>query len=141
MYHLQLNGEAAYKWREVYRQPRTVFQLLQRSILPLGYQLMASAEERVGRAISASIWRFWRKIQATKDGKKRKRLKAETWLKLAIKPEEVERTPNDVLADSRDVEEEAASLYEEMRQNLEHTGKDFTDVGVRQKHRRLKEIK
>ena len=55
MYHLQLNGEAAYKWREVYRQPRTVFQLLQRSILPLGYQLMASAEERVGRAISASI--------------------------------------------------------------------------------------
>ena len=41
MYYLQLNGEVAYKWREVYRQPRTAFQLLQRSILPLGYQLMA----------------------------------------------------------------------------------------------------
>ena len=51
MYYLQLNGEVAHKWREVYRQPRTAFQLLQRSILPLGYQLMASAEERVRRAM------------------------------------------------------------------------------------------
>ena len=59
------------------------------------------------------------KIQTTKNGKKRKRLKAETWLKLmAIKPEEVERTPNDVLADGRNVEEEAASLYEEMKEKL-----------------------
>ena len=81
------------------------------------------------------------KIQATKDGKKRKRLKAETWLKLVIKPEEIERTPNDVLADSRNVEEEAASLYEEMKQKLEHTGKDFTDVGIRHKYRHFKEIK
>ena len=57
-------------------------------------------------------------------------MKAETWLRLAIKPEEVERTPNDVLADSRDVEEEAASLYEGTRPNLEHTGKDFNDYHV-----------
>ena len=48
MYYLQLSGEVAYKWREVYWKPRTAFQLLQRSILPLGYQLMESAEERVG---------------------------------------------------------------------------------------------
>ena len=87
--------------------------------MPLGYQLIASAEERVGRAIGTSIRRFWMKIQTTKNGKKRKRLKAETWLKLmAIKPEEVERTPNDVLADGRNVEEEAASLYEEMKEKL-----------------------
>ena len=63
MYYIQLNGKVAYKWREVYWKPRTAFQLLQRSILPLGYQLMASAEERVGRAIGMSIRRFWTKIQ------------------------------------------------------------------------------
>ena len=141
MYYIQLNGEVAYKWREVYWKPRTAFQLLQRSILPLGYQLMASAEERVGRAIGMSIRRFWTKIQTITNGKKRKRLKAETWLKLAIKPEEIERTPNDVLADGRNVEEEAASLYEEMKQKLAHAGNDFTDVGNRQKYRHLKEIK
>ena len=126
MYYLQLNGEVAFKWCEVYRQPRTAFKLLQRSILPLQYQLMASAEERVGRAISANIRRFWTKIQATKGQKKRKRSIAETWLKLAIKLEEIERTLNDVLADSRNVEEEAVSLYEEVKQKLEHTGKGFT---------------
>jgi len=80
--------------------------------LPLGYQLKASGQERIGNALAESIRRFWRKVQGTKDGKKRKRLKAETWVKLAIKPEEIERTPFDVLAETRNVEEKAASLYE-----------------------------
>lgn len=66
MFYLQINGEAAFKWRDSYGQPCKVFNLLQRSILPLGYQLMASAEERVGKAFSESIRRFWRKIQAIK---------------------------------------------------------------------------
>ena len=52
MFYLQINGEAAFKWRDSYGQPCKVFNLLQRSILPLGYQLMASAEERVGKAFS-----------------------------------------------------------------------------------------
>ena len=29
MYYIQLDGEVAYKWREVYWKPRTAFQLLQ----------------------------------------------------------------------------------------------------------------
>ena len=107
MFYLQINGEAAFKWRDSYGQPCKVFNLLQRSILPLGYQLMASAEERVGKAFSESIRRFWRKIQAIKNGNKRKQLKAETWLTLAIKPEEFKQTPNDALADTVNVEEEA----------------------------------
>ena len=46
MFHLQINGEAVLKWREVYGRPRTVFDLLQRSILPVGYELKASGQER-----------------------------------------------------------------------------------------------
>ena len=132
MYYLQLNGEVIYNWRQVHGRPQTVFDLLQRSILPLGYQLKASGQERIGNALAESIRRFWRKVQGTKDGKKRKRLKAETWVKLAIKPEEIERTPFDVLAETRNVEEKTASLYEEMRQELAYRGKDFTDVGKKQ---------
>jgi len=141
MYYLQLNGEVIYNWRQVHGRPQTVFDLLQRSILPLGYQLKASGQERIGNALAESIRRFWRKVQGTKDGKKRNRLKAETWVKLAIKPEEIERTPFDVLAETRNVEEKAASLYEEMRQELAHRGKDFTDVGKKQQHRHLTQIK
>ena len=75
MFYLQINGEAAFKWRDSYSQPCKVFNLLQRSILPLGYKLMASAEERVGKAFSESIRRFWRKIQTIKNGNKRKQLR------------------------------------------------------------------
>ena len=39
MFYLQLNGEA-WRLREVCGQPSTVFQILQLSILPLGYRLM-----------------------------------------------------------------------------------------------------
>lgn len=141
MFYIQLNGEVAFKWREVCSQPCKVFNLLQRSILPLGYHLTASAEERVGKALSESIRRFWRKIQATKDGKKRKHLKSGTWLKLAIKPEEFAQTPNDALADMVNVEEKAARLYEEMQLNLAHFGKNYIDVSNRQKYRHLAEIK
>ena len=73
MYYLQLNGEAALRWREVSGKPRTVFQLLQKSVKPLGYRFEESARERVGHAIDESIRRFWRKMQDTKDGKKRKK--------------------------------------------------------------------
>jgi len=119
MFHLEINGEAIWKWRELCGHPSTVFDLLQRSILPLGYKPMKLSRERVGNAIA--VGRFWQKIQATTNGKKRKRLKAETWVKLALKLEEIQRTPNDVLAQltqqnsqlSATVEEKAADLYNE----------------------------
>ena len=85
MFHLQINGEVVYKWRDVYGRPRTVCDLLQASILPLGYEMTESVRERVGKTTAESIRRFWRKMQSTKDGKKRKRIKAETWIKLAIR--------------------------------------------------------
>ena len=68
MFHLQLNGEVLFTWRQAHGRPQTVFDLLQRSILPLGYELKASGQERVGNALSESIRRFWRKVQGTKDG-------------------------------------------------------------------------
>ena len=42
--------------------------------------------------------RFREKLQSSRNGKKRKKLKAETWIKLGIKAEEIKQTPNDVLA-------------------------------------------
>ena len=53
MFYFQLNGEA-WRLREVCGQPSTVFQLLQLSILPLGYRLTESAGERVGSALADS---------------------------------------------------------------------------------------
>jgi len=98
MFQFQLNGEALWRWREVCGQPNTVFALLQLSIVPLGYRLTEPAEERVGSALAETIRRFWRKNQHIKSTTKRKQMRAETWIKLGVKPEEIEESPKDVLA-------------------------------------------
>ena len=97
MLHFELNGETVWRLREVCGEPSKVFAILQSSILPLGYRLAESARERVGIALAESIRRFWRKIQDSKNAKKRKQMRTETWLKLGIKPEEIKQSPKDVL--------------------------------------------
>ena len=88
-------------------------------------------------------------IHQGREKEKTKRIKAETWIKLAIRPDEIKQTPNDVLAQLTEdnsklraaVEEKAADLYDEMRQRLAHSGKEFTEVGKKQQHRHLTQIK
>ena len=55
MFHIQINGDAIWKWREVYSRPRIVFDLFQQSILPLGYELMGSSRDRVGNVVAVNI--------------------------------------------------------------------------------------
>ena len=66
------NGEEVYRCREICGKPATVFDFLQVSAKPLGYQFEESARDRIGHAIAESIRRYWRNIQATADGKTRK---------------------------------------------------------------------
>ena len=106
------------------------FDLIQRSILQLGYQLFYSSRDRIGNAVAAGIRRFYQKTQATTNGnEKQNRLKAETWLKLAIDPEEIQRTPNDVIMAqliqqngklSTTVKERASDLYDDWDAKLKN---------------------
>ena len=48
MFYLQLNGEAALRRRKVCGKPRTVFELLQESVNPLGYRFEESARSVLG---------------------------------------------------------------------------------------------
>ena len=43
LFTLQMNDEAAWRLREIYRPPQKVFELLQTSIMPLGYRLTESS--------------------------------------------------------------------------------------------------
>ena len=123
MFSPQVNGEAVWELRQVYGHPMMAFDLIQRSILQLGYQLFDSSRDRIGNAVAAGIRRFYQKTQATTNGnEKQNRLKAETWLKLAIDPEEIQRTPNDVIMAqliqqngklSTTVKERASDLYDD----------------------------
>ena len=72
---------------------------------------------------------------------KRKQLKGETWIKVSLQPHEIEQSPNDVVAhltrENRELdtslEAKAADLYRHMCDT--HSGKDFTEVGKRQRQR------
>ena len=68
MFSLQINGEAVWESRQVHSHPMRAFDLIQRSILPLGYQLFDSSRDRIGNAVAASIRRFCQKMQATTNG-------------------------------------------------------------------------
>ena len=45
-FHLQINGEALRHWREVRRQPRAAFDVLQANISSIGYKMEESARDR-----------------------------------------------------------------------------------------------
>ena len=98
VYMIQMSGEAAWKCREFYWMPRRVFDSLQASILPLGYKLNESSCDRVGRTVGENIRRFKRKMDSITSGKQRQKVRAETWVKITINPEEIALTPSDVLA-------------------------------------------
>ena len=54
-FHLQIHGEEVYRCREICGKPATVFDFLQVSVKPLGYQFEESARDRIGHAIAESI--------------------------------------------------------------------------------------
>lgn len=149
VFTLQMNGEAAWRLREIYWPPQKVFELFQTSIMPLGYRLTESSRDRVGRTIGENIRRFKRRMETITNGKKRKQFRSETWINITINPEEIEQSPNDTIAQLTEenshlratVEDQAAELYDAMRERLAHKGKDFTDVGKKQQHRHLTQIK
>ena len=63
VYMIQMSGEAAWKCREFYWLPHIVFDLLQASMLPLGYKLNESSCDRVGHIVGEDMkeykWSAW----------------------------------------------------------------------------------
>ena len=115
--------------------PRHCLNYFKIGVSQLGYRLAVSGCERVGQAFAQSVRRFRLKIQSTLNGKKRKQLESETWIKVSLQPHEIEQSPNDVVAhltrENRELntslEAKAADLYRHMCDS--HSGKDFTEVG------------
>jgi len=71
-------------------------------------------------------------------------MKGDTWIKVDIKPDEVQCTPNNITAELNkrcaNVEEMAAELHDKMRRELAHSRKEIQDVGKKQQNRHLSQI-
>ncbi|CAH3026482.1 unnamed protein product [Porites evermanni] len=57
-FHLQIHGEEVYRCREICGKPATVFNLLQLSVKPLGYQFEESKTLQSATSVLASAHNF-----------------------------------------------------------------------------------
>ena len=144
-YILQVNGEELWKWREV-SLAQTAFDLVQTA-----FGTLDTSSKCRRRIVSGTLPKIlenskekWKELQR----EKRKRMRAETWVKLNIKLDEIKQTLKDVLTQLTEenvdlratIEEKAANLYWKMKEQLTHRGKDFTQVGDKQQRRHLTQI-
>ena len=126
--------------------PRHCLNYFKIGVSQLGYRLAVWGCERVRQAFAQSVRRFRLKIQSILNGKKRKQLESETWIKVSLQPHEIEQSLNDVVAhltrENRELntslEAQAADLYRHMCDT--YSGKDFTEVGKWQRQRHLAQI-
>ena len=85
-FHLQIHGEEVYRCREICGKLATVFNLLQLSVKPLGYQFEESAQDRIRHRNRGKHSAILAKDPNPGGRKKEKKLElTETWIKLAIK--------------------------------------------------------
>ena len=155
-FYLQINGKALRLWRKAGGKSNTAFNVVQVCLRKLGYELNGSCSERVGGQIATRVRHLLKQLEIAK-GRKRQRIKAETWVNIAIFPTEVHLHPFHALANHRSkeaeltninnqlrsiVEEQAAELYKKMDNALSENRKrrDFTNVGERQQRRMLSEV-
>ena len=66
--------------------------MLQVCLRKLGYELNGSCSKRVGRQITTRVRHFLKQLEIAK-GRKRQRIKAETWFNIVIFPTEVHLHP------------------------------------------------
>ena len=85
-FHLQIHGEEVYRCREICGKLATVFNLLQLSVKPLGYQFEESAQDRIRHRNRGKHSAIFAKDPSPGGRKKEKKLElTETWITLAIK--------------------------------------------------------
>ena len=62
-------------------------------------------------------------MESITNGKKRKRVRAETWLKLSIKPDEVKETPKDVVTQLTEENEDLRKTIDKKRKHRSRSRK------------------
>lgn len=75
------------------------FAVLQGSLEELGYRLDESSSQRVGMLLVSRIYCFLKKLKKATNGKKRQKVKAETWIKMRLLPNEISHQPRDIIAE------------------------------------------
>lgn len=98
-FYVQINGKALWVWRNIKGKTKMAFAVLQGSLEGLGYRQDESSSQRVGMLLVSRIYCFLKKLKKATNGKKRQKVKAETWIKMRLLPNEISHQPRDIIAE------------------------------------------
>ena len=123
-YCLQINGNVLWEWRTQEGNLKKLCAVLQRNLRLNDYLLEGSAFNRISVLLSTKTKTSVDKIKKENNGKRRRRKKAETWIKLFLYPAEISHSPYDILKEFNEkldqldatVQEQAAELYEQIKE-------------------------
>ena len=105
MFHLQINGEALWQWRDI-KRPHQIFDVLQFNLYQIGYQLSSSCQNRVGLNIYGRMQYVTKKVRNANGKKCRDAVRSQYWCTIALHPTELSQPPEDVIAELKKAEEE-----------------------------------
>ena len=117
-FHLQINGEALWKWR-VIKSPDEMFETLQFNLYQIGYQLSSSCRKRVGLNVYSRMHYIMKKIRNANGKKCRDAARAQYWCTIMLHPDELSQAPADVIADLKETEEELVRENQRLKKELE----------------------
>ena len=156
-FSVQMNGKLLWEWRKLDGNLKKLFAVLQANLHVIGYTLEESAFDRVANLLNINTKRFLNKLKEQQNGKRRERKKGETWIKMALHPDEIAQTPYDIVKEMSlkenelrqknaklqcTLEEQAQQMYETLVEASadRHRGRNFRDVGDKQQQRHLSQI-
>ena len=130
---------------------KKLFAALQANLRSIGYTL-DQPFSRVANLLNTRTNKFQKNLKEEKNGKRREKKKAESWIKIALHPEEISRTPYDIVAEMSEKEnelrrenndlqdaqaEQAEQLYEALKEvhAEKHRGRNASDVCHKQQQR------
>ena len=114
---LEINGKAIWEWRNVEGSLK-LFAVFQENLRKIGYELEECAFHRVANLLNTKIRQFQKQVRAEKNGKRRARKKAETWIKMWLYPQEISKTPHDIVAEMNELRRTNGHLQPPFRSKL-----------------------
>ena len=101
-FSLQMNEKLLWEWRRLGGNLKKMFAILQANLCVIGYALEESVFDPVAQLLNVRTKTFLNKLKEEKNGKWRDKKKAETWIKMALHPEEISQTPYNIYSEGNE---------------------------------------
>ena len=112
-------GKVLWEWRKLEGNLKKLFTVLQVNLQANGYSLKQSAFNRVSHQLNTRTRNFLKQMETERNGKRRARKKAETWIKISLYAHEILKTPYDIVAEMKATEDELRKANDQLQTTVE----------------------